>query len=193
MFSSITYTCCLPANLALAVLKCHLPAACPKVGKAEENLCLRLSWGNTARQTCQHLSCMQRYLYALPAYRPCTVKHQSFREFNTHISPVSLNKAKYFFFFQRQVLGIAQREKNNTKSTDCLSEQGSTRMDLKHSESAHLKNWKGKKDHTCNQQVLKTLYKHRDGSDMDVTSRTYFWIKLGSPWVQVPRFPSPTL
>lgn len=42
MFSSIIFTCCLPANLALAVLKCHLPAA--KVGKAGGTLCLRLSW-----------------------------------------------------------------------------------------------------------------------------------------------------
>lgn len=45
-------------------------------------------------------------------------------------------------------------------------------MDLKHSGSVHLKNWKGKTNHTSNQQVLKMLSKHRHGSDMDVTSHT---------------------
>lgn len=49
MFSSITYTCCLPANLALAVLKCHLPAA--EVGKAEGNLGLGLSKGGKHSRT----------------------------------------------------------------------------------------------------------------------------------------------
>lgn len=170
MFSSSRHTYGLLANLALAVLKRHhfqLPAPCfsPKAGKAEGNPCLRLSCLVRKGGKHERMAAPSLFIKVLTrAYRLCIIKHQSFREFNTVISSVSLKEAKekQMNFFPKRNYWKLLYQKKNQNASDCLSGQGSTRRALKQiGESTHSKNGKGKTNHTFYQQILKMLYKHR--------------------------------
>lgn len=151
------------------------PCLSPKAATAEGNPYLKLSC--SVRKGGKRLQedipvCTSVYVKVLThAYRFCIIEHQSFREFNTEISSVSLNEAKekQKKFFPKATTGNYYIKKLQN-ALDHLPEQGSTRTDLKQiGESTHSKNWKGKTNHTFYQQVLKPLYKYRHGSDMDVT------------------------
>lgn len=139
------------------------PSSCQSGRKAEGNLCLGLSKGGKHSRT----DLPAPFLYAevltcLTCLQTLHCKHWSFREFNTQISPVNLNKAKekYSFSPPKTSTGnyLIKEKKIIQDLLDCLSEQGSTRMDLQHSESAHLKNWKGKTNHPSKSAGFKNAF-----------------------------------
>lgn len=128
MFSSSRHTYGLLANLALAVVRHHfqLPAPCfsPKVGKAEGNLCLRLSCLVRKGGKHERMAAPSVHIKVLThAYRLCIIKHQSFTQFNIVISSVSLKEAKekqMNFFPKCNYWKLLYQKKYKMHRTACL-------------------------------------------------------------------------